>query len=82
TKKNFTHVNSSFHYNLPLQLKQKKALKTSVLRLPSANIIFEDYGITVTYREHKFKLNVYDIKTALFDLYNIKFVTKMLYMIP
>lgn len=47
-----------------------------------ADIIFEDYEITLTYREHKFKLNVYDIKTTLFDLYNTEFVTKMLHMIP
>ncbi len=47
-----------------------------------ADIIFEDYEITLAYREHKFKLNVYDIKTTLFDLYNTEFVTKMLYMIP
>ena len=59
-----------------------KALKTRVLRLSSANIIFEDYGVTLTHRERKFKLNVYDIKTTLFDLYDNKFVTKMLYMIP
>ncbi len=47
-----------------------------------ADIIFEDYGVTLTYREHKFKLNVYEIKTTLFDIHNIKFVIKMLYMIP
>lgn len=47
-----------------------------------ADIIFEDYGITVTYRERKFKLNVYDIKTTFCDIHNINFVTKMLYMIP
>lgn len=46
-----------------------------------ADIIFEDYGITLTHGEHKFKLNVYDIKTTLCDIHNIKFVTKMLYMI-
>lgn len=47
-----------------------------------ADIIFEDYKITLTHRERKFKLNVYDIKTILCDIHNIKFVTKMLYMIP
>ncbi|MGU9511937.1 hypothetical protein ACQXA6_07280, partial [Enterococcus faecium] len=46
-----------------------------------ADIIFEDYEITLAYREHKFKLNVYDIKTSLCDIHNIDFVTKMLYMI-
>lgn len=38
--------------------------------------------MTLTQREHKFKLNVYDIKTTFCDIHNIKFVTKMLYMIP
>lgn len=47
-----------------------------------ADIIFEDYKITLTHGEHKFKLNVYDIKTTFCDIHNIKFVTKMLYMIP
>ena len=47
-----------------------------------ADIIFEDYKITLTYGEHKFKLNVYDIKAPLCDIHNINFVTKMLYVIP
>ncbi|HGF8407855.1 hypothetical protein [Enterococcus faecium] len=47
-----------------------------------ADIIFEDYKITLTHGEHKFKLNVYDIKTTFCDIHNIKFVTKMLYTIP
>lgn len=45
-----------------------------------ANINIEDYIIILTYREHKFKLNDYDIKTTLCDIHNIKFVTKMLYI--
>ncbi len=45
-----------------------------------ANINIEDYIIILTYREHKFKLNDYAIKTTLCDIHNIKFVTKMLYI--
>ena len=45
-----------------------------------ANINIEDYIIILTYREHKFKSNDYDIKTTLCDIHNIKFVTKMLYI--
>lgn len=47
----------------------------------TVDLIFEDYGFTLTHGERKFKLNVYDIKTIFHAMRNTKFVTKMLYII-
>lgn len=62
-------------------IKPKESPKNNSFSGFIADIIFEDYLITLTYRERRFNLNVYDIKTIFYDLHAVEFVTKLLYKI-